>query len=53
MYKIYRKEVDRKICLCTQPFEDKEQFKTICKKTNNEIYLNDKNVSNEYRPKVK
>lgn len=53
MYKIYRKEVDNKICLCTQPFEDKEQFETICKNLNNEIYLDGKNISNKYRPKEK
>ena len=53
MYKVYRKELKGKICLCSQEIEDKRLFKTICKNLDYEIYLNDKNVSNKYRPKNK
>lgn len=53
MYTIYRIEFGRKIPLCSQAFENKEQFKSICKNLNYEIYLDDKNVSNKYRPKSK
>ena len=53
MYKIYRKEIGGKICLCSQSTEDKELFKTICKNPDYEIYLDDKNISNKYKPKKK
>ena len=50
-YKIYRNELNGKVCLCTQPFENKEQFKEICKNVNHEIYLNGKNITHKYRNK--
>jgi len=53
LYKVYIKELGGKVCLCSQPFEDKEQFKIICKNLDYEIYLDNKNISNKYRPKVK
>lgn len=51
MYKIYRKELNGKVCLCSKNFEDKEEFKSICKNLNYEIYEDGKNISNKYRPK--
>lgn len=53
MYKIYRKELGGKVCLCSQPMEDKEQFKIICKNPDYEIYLDNKNISSKYRPREK
>lgn len=53
MYKIYRKELSGKVCLCSQAFENKEQFKIICKNSDYEIYLDEKNISSKYRPKKK
>lgn len=53
MYKIYRKELTGKVCLCSQPFEDKEQFKIICKNLDYDIYLDNKNISSKYRQKEK
>lgn len=52
-YKVYRKELGGKVCLCSQLFEDKEQFKSICKNLDYEIYLDGKNISSKYRPKQK
>ena len=52
-YKIYRKELSGKVCLCSQTVEDKDQFKIICKNLDYEIYLDGKNVSHKYRPKQK
>ena len=51
MYKIYRIEFGEKICLCSQPMEDEEQFKAICESLEYEIYLDDINVSDKYRVK--
>lgn len=52
MYKIYRKELGKKICLCSQDFEDKEQFKAICSVADYEIYLDNKNVTSKYKSKT-
>ena len=53
MYKVYRKEFGKRICLCSQSFEDKELFKNICKNSNYEIYFDNKNISNKYRQNKK
>lgn len=53
MYKVYRKDANKKIILCSQEMEDKEQFKLMCKNLSYEIYLDGKNISNKYRPKEK
>ena len=48
MYKIFRNEINEKICLCTQKMEDIELFKIICKNSKYEIYEDDINVTNKY-----
>lgn len=52
MYKIYRKELGKKVCLCSQDFEDKEQFKAICSVADYEIYLDNKNITSKYKSKT-
>ena len=49
MYKIFRNEINKKVCLCSQTIEDIELFKVICKNPEYEIYENGVNVTNKYR----
>lgn len=53
MYEIYQKIFGQKVRMCSQSYEEKELFKSICKNLAYEIYLDNKNVSNKYRIKTK
>lgn len=51
MYKIYRNQINGKVCLCSQPHEDVAMFKRICEYENYDIYLDDKKVTSKYKTK--
>lgn len=48
-YEIYRLELEGKIRLCTQQYEDVETFKTIAKNHNYMIYENGKDITERYK----
>ena len=48
-YKIYRKELGKKLLLCSSMTEDMEQFKRICMNSEYIITYNDKDITKKYR----
>lgn len=48
LYKVYRKEYEKKKLMGSYSFEDIEQFKLIVKNKNYIILYNDKNINKKY-----